>query len=226
MTKTKLILLRHGQSEWNKLNFFTGWVDVPLSTQGIQEAVDAGKKIKDVPIHIIFTSTLVRSLMTAMIAMTEHGSKRVPVIVHDEDQKLEGWSKIHSPATKESVVPVIRAQELNERMYGELQGLNKAETAEKFGAEQVRIWRRSYDVPPPGGESLEMTAARSIPYFLKTIVPYLQEGSNAFVVAHGNSLRAIMMHLDGLSKDEVLHLELGTGSPMIYEYENEKFTKL
>lgn len=225
MTKTKLILLRHGQSEWNRLNFFTGWVDIPLSAQGLQEALDAGKKITHVPIDIIFTSTLVRSLMTAMIAMTEHVSKRVPVIVHDEDKQLEGWSKIHSPAAKENVIPVIRAQELNERMYGELQGLDKAETAEKFGAEQVQIWRRSYDVPPPGGESLEITAARSIPYFLKTVVPYLEEGSNVFIVAHGNSLRSIMMHLDGLSKEEVLHLELATGDPVIYEYENEKFTK-
>lgn len=117
------------------------------------------------------------------------------------------------------------AWELNERMYGDLQGVNKKELAEKYGAEQVQIWRRSFDVPPPNGESLQMTAVRSIPYFEKKIIPYLKEGKNVFIAAHGNSLRSIIMDFENLSPDEVVRLELATGKPLIYQYENGRFTK-
>lgn len=221
----KLILMRHGQSQWNFLNLFTGWVDIPLSTAGVEESLKGGQAIKDEPIDIIFTSTLIRAQMTAMLAMTVHYSGKVPVILHPGEGHLEGWGKIYSPSAEDQTIPVIRAWELNERMYGELQGVNKKELADKFGKEQVQIWRRSYDVPPPGGESLEMTAARSIPYFEKNIVPCLDKGKNVFVAAHGNSLRSIIMKLDGLSADEVVRLELPTGLPVIYAYENGQFTK-
>lgn len=220
-----LILLRHGQSKWNKRNLFTGWVDVPLSALGIEEALDAGKQIREIPIDIIFMSSLIRSQTTAMLAMSLHSSGKVPVVLHPEESKLNTWGQIHSESTKKDTIPAIVAWELNERMYGELQGMNKAETAEKFGAEQVHIWRRSYDIPPPNGESLEMTAARSIPYFEDHILPHLKKGSNVFVSAHGNSLRSIIMYLDKLSKEEVLKLELPTGLPVIYDYKNNIFTK-
>lgn len=222
---SQLILLRHGQSEWNKRNLFTGWVDVPLSEEGIKEALAAGTLLSEIPIDIILTSTLVRAQMTALLAMSKHHSKKVPIVLHGGEGKLEEWGQIYSEETKNEVIPVIRSPELNERAYGELQGLNKQETAEKFGAEQVKLWRRSYDTPPPNGESLEMTAARSIPYFKQKILPLLEENKNVFVCAHGNSLRSIIMYLDGLSKDEVLHLELATGVPVIYEFSKGSFNK-
>lgn len=222
---SKLILLRHGQSIWNKSNLFTGWVDVPLSQQGIEESLSAGKLIKDVPIDMIFTSTLIRAQMTACLAMSQHSSNRSPIIIHSDEGKLEDWSKIYSEETKRQCIPIVRSWELNERMYGELQGLDKAQTAKKFGDEQVRIWRRSYDIAPPNGESLEMTAARSIPYFEEIILPLLAKSYNVLISAHGNSLRSIIMDLDKLSKEEVLNLEVPTGIPIIYEYTNAIFKK-
>ena len=222
---SKLILLRHGESEWNKLNQFTGWVDIPLSQKGIKEAIDGGKTIKDIPIDVIVMTTLIRSQMTAMLAMSQHSSGKVPIVLHPGEGKLEEWSKIYGEEAKAKSIPCITCWELNERMYGELQGLNKAKMAEKYGAEQVQIWRRSYDISPPNGESLKMTAERSIPYFKEKIVPMLHEGKNVLVSAHGNSLRAIIMDLDGLNKEEVLALEIPTGVPIIYDYENGKITK-
>ena len=221
----KLIMMRHGQSRWNELNQFTGWVDVPLSEKGIQEALDGGELIKNIPIDIIVTTTLVRAQMTAFLAMSRHASGKVPVVLHPGEGKLEEWGKIYGSEAEKNTVPVIRCWELNERMYGELQGLNKAETAAKFGADQVQIWRRSYDVRPPEGESLEMTAARSIPYFENVIVPLLKQGKNVFISAHGNSMRSIIMDLDNLSKEEVVKLEIPTGAPIIYDFTNGKFTK-
>lgn len=222
---SQLILLRHGQSEWNKRNLFTGWVDVPLSLEGIDEAFSAGDAIRDIPIDFIVTTTLMRAQMTAMLAMTRHSSGKVPVIMHTGEGNLEAWGKIHGHEAQTHVIPVIRCWELNERAYGELQGLNKTETAEKYGADQVKLWRRSFDVAPPGGESLAMTAGRSIPYFEKSIVPLLEQGKNVFVCAHGNSLRSIMMDLDGLSKEQVIHLELATGIPVVYQYKSGAFVK-
>lgn len=222
---TLLILLRHGQSEWNKRNLFTGWVDVPLSKQGIEEALKAGREIADLPIDVIFTTPLIRASMTAMLAMSEHSSGKVPVIIHSPEEKMGEWGKIHSEAAMKEIIPVYVAWQLNERMYGHLQGYNKAETAEKYGAEQVKIWRRSYDVKPPEGECLETTASRSIPFFEERVVPFLREGKNVFISAHGNSLRSIMMHLEGLSKEEVLHLELPTGEPVLYDYAKGAFTR-
>lgn len=222
---SKLILMRHGESCWNKLNVFTGWVDIPLSQKGIEEAIEGGKKIRDIPIDIIFTSTLVRAQMTTFLAMSQHKSGKVPVVIHPENHKLNSWGKIYNPETKANCIPVYYSSELNERMYGELQGMNKAETAKKFGETQFKLWRRSYDVAPPKGESLEMTAKRALPYFDEKIVPHLKAGKNVFVSAHGNSLRAICMELDNLSKDEVVKLEIPTGVPIIYNFEKGKFTK-
>lgn len=222
---SKLILLRHGESVWNKKNLFTGWVDIPLSLKGIDEALAAGEKIKKIPIDIIFTTTLVRAQQTAFIAMAEHDSNKVPVVLHTGEGKLDEWGRIYSKQTADATIPVIRAWELNERMYGELQGLNKDETRAKFGEEQVLIWRRSYDVRPPNGESLEMTAARAIPYFKEKVVPQLDLGKSVLICAHGNSIRSIIMVLDNLSKQEVLKLEIATGDPIIYDYTNGTFTK-
>lgn len=221
----KLILMRHGQSQWNLTNLFTGWVDIPLSIQGIEESLVGGKKIKDLPIDLIFTSSLIRAQMTAMLAMSAHHSGKVPVILHTGEGKLEEWAQIYSAETAAHTIPVIRAWELNERMYGELQGLNKAETAAKYGAQQVHIWRRSFDIAPPGGESLKLTAARTLPYFEQHIMPQLDKGLNIFIAAHGNSLRSIMMKIDQLTPEQILKLELATGVPIIYEYQNSQFTK-
>ncbi len=221
----KLILMRHGQSQWNLYNLFTGWVDIPLSAKGVQESLEGGRQIQNEPVDLIFTSSLIRAQMTAMLAMTVHHSGKVPVILHQDGGKSEDWSKIYSPLTQAQTIPVICAWELNERMYGELQGLNKADLAEKFGPEQVQIWRRSYDIAPPKGESLKMTATRTIPYFEQTIVPLIKQGLNIFIAAHGNSLRSIIMDLDELNEHEVVSLELPTGLPIIYNYENEQFIK-
>lgn len=220
-----LILMRHGQSEWNRLNIFTGWVDIPLSQKGIEEAICAGQMIRDLRIHIAVTTPLSRAWMTALLALSQNQKGYVPVILHPQEGKLEEWGQINSEESKAQTLPVIRAWELNERMYGDIQGLNKAETAQRFGADQVQIWRRSYDIAPPNGESLEMTAARALPYFKNKIIPWLREGRNVLVSAHGNSLRAIVMYLDGLSKEQVVHLEIPTGVPILYHYEAGNFTK-
>ncbi len=221
----KLILMRHGQSIWNKKNLFTGWVDIPLSEEGIQESIEGGKKIKNVPIDVIYTSTLVRAQMTVVLALLHHFSGKVPIFQHPGEGKLDAWGQIYSEETKKGIIPVYMAWQLNERMYGKLQGLNKAETAKKYGEQQVHIWRRSFDVAPPDGESLEMTAARTLPYFRSEIVPCLEKGKNVFISAHGNSLRSIIMDLDKLTKDEVVELELPTGEPLIYSYQKGLWNK-
>lgn len=221
----KLILLRHGQSAWNKENLFTGWVDIPMSEEGNRECLRAGQKIENIPIDVIYTSTLIRAQMTVPLVLLHHSSKKIPVFMHPGEGKLEEWAKIYSEEAKKQLIPVYRAWELNERMYGKLQGLNKAETAQKFGADQVQIWRRSFDTCPPEGESLAMTAARAWPYFQKQILPHLQKGETVLIAAHGNSLRAILMHIEHLDKEQVVKLELATGEPLIYTYNQGKWKK-
>lgn len=191
-----LVLLRHGESQWNLENRFTGWVDVPLSPKGEEEARQAGEKLKAANVHldIAFTSVLQRASRTMDIVLDILGQRGIPV---------------------------ERDQALNERHYGDLQGLNKAETAKKFGDEQVHIWRRSYDIAPPGGESLKDTAARTLPYYEAKILPMIKAGKNTLVAAHGNSLRSLVMHLDQLTKEQVLELNLGTGVPIVYELDKE-----
>ena len=184
-----LVLVRHGQSQWNLENRFTGWVDVPLSPQGEEEAARAGGLLATYHFDLAFTSALQRAQNTLRIMLRVMGNEELPVIANEA---------------------------LNERMYGMLQGLNKAETAERYGDEQVLIWRRSYDVAPPDGESLKDTAARVIPYVNQEIFPLLRAGKNVLVAAHGNSLRALVMQLEGMSPAEILQFEIPTAVPRVY----------
>jgi len=184
-----LAIVRHGQSLWNLENRFAGWVDVPLTAKGEHEARRAGERLTGRSFDVAYTSTLTRAQETLRIMLDTMGA----------------------------VVPVIRDQALNERHYGDLQGLNKQRTAEKYGEEQVRIWRRSYSTPPPNGEALQDTAARTLPFFDRAILGDIAQGKDVLVVAHGNSNRSIVMRLDGLSEDEVLALELDTGVPLVYD---------
>ncbi|KAL9682873.1 hypothetical protein QQ045_014683 [Rhodiola kirilowii] len=220
-----LILIRHGESLWNEKNLFTGCVDVPLTKRGVEEAIEAGKKICNIPVDMIYTSALIRAQMTAMLAMTQHRRKKVPIVLHDGNEQGRVWTQIYSEETKKQSIPVVRAWQLNERMYGELQGLNKQETADKYGKEKVHEWRRSFDIPPPNGESLEMCAERAVAYFRENIEPQLQSGKNIMIAAHGNSLRSIIMYLDKLTPEEVISLELATGVPMLYIFKEGKFTR-
>ena len=187
-----LILLRHGQSQWNLENRFTGWVDVELSDLGRKEAEEAGRKLKDFKIDKAYTSVLKRAMNTCDIALKAAGK---------------------------TGIPIERDEALNERHYGDLQGLDKAETAKKFGDEQVHIWRRSYDIAPPNGESLKDTAARTLPYFNERIMEELKEGKNILVAAHGNSLRSIVMDLEQMTREQVLELNIPTGVPLVYEFD-------
>lgn len=221
---SKLVLLRHGESVWNLKNIFTGWVDVPLSQNGIKEAETAGKKIADIEFDVVFSSMQIRAMETAMIALVQSHSGKAPVVIH-EDVEMKDKTGIHSEETLANILPIYHNWHLNERYYGELQGRNKAKVAEEFGDEQVHIWRRSYDVPPPNGESLKDTSERTIPFFVESVMPLLTEGKNVLVSAHGNSLRSIVMHIENLSKDAVLHLEIPTGTPLLYEFTQSKLKK-
>ena len=189
-----VVLIRHGESQWNLENRFTGWVDVPLSPKGEQEAREAGEKVRAFRFDHAFTSVLTRAIRTLEIVLDVIGQPGLPV---------------------------EQNQALNERMYGELQGLNKTETVEKYGEAQVKLWRRSYDVRPPGGESLQDTADRVLPYYRERLWPRLAKGETLLVVAHGNSLRALVMHLDRLSREEVLELNIPTGAPLLYELDEQ-----
>jgi 2,3-bisphosphoglycerate-dependent phosphoglycerate mutase len=224
---SKLILMRHGQSMWNAAKLFTGWVDVPLTNVGIEEAIAGGKKIAHIDIDEVHVSTLIRAQMTAMLALAQHNGGKTPVFqypepeggtdsVSENEARMIEWAQIKGDAGSTDLLPVYVSWQLNERMYGDLQGLNKDATRKKYGDEQVHIWRRSFDVPPPSGESLKLTAERTIPYLETTLIPALRSGNNVFVAAHGNSLRSIIMHIEGLSEEEVLSLEVPTGQPMAY----------
>lgn len=184
-----LMLVRHGQSQWNLENRFTGWIDIDLSEQGVREAREAGEKLKGYKFDVAFTSDLIRAQRTLDIILD--------IIERDN-------------------IPVYKDKALNERMYGDLQGLNKDETRQKYGAEQVKLWRRSFDVAPPNGESLKNTAERVIPYYEKYIVPELKAGKNVLVSAHGNSLRALLMYLENLTKEQIVETEIPTGFPRKY----------
>jgi 2,3-bisphosphoglycerate-dependent phosphoglycerate mutase len=189
----QLVIFRHGQSVWNLENKFTGWVDVELTPKGIEEAKHAGTKLRGFKFDYAYASDLKRAQDTLKLALETAN---------------------HPPITP------IYDKALNERMYGDLQGLNKAETVKKFGEEQVKIWRRSYDVPPPNGESLKDTAARVIPYFENEIIPKLKAGKNVVIAAHGNSLRALIMYLEKMTPQQILEFEIGTGEPRFYELDN------
>lgn len=185
----KLVIVRHGQSQWNLENRFTGWIDVDLSPAGIEEAEKAAVKLKDYKFDSAYTSDLKRAQRT------------LDIILEKTDQEN---------------IPVEKDKALNERMYGDLQGLNKDECRQKFGEDQVKIWRRSYDTPPPNGESLKDTADRVLPYYHTVIEPELKKGKDILISAHGNSLRALIMYLEKLSKEEILQTEIPTGKPKEY----------
>ncbi len=189
---TTVVLLRHGESQWNLENRFTGWTDVPLSEKGVEEARSAGEKLKGYAFDHAFTSVLKRAIDTLDIVLDIIGQKNIPI---DYDQAL------------------------NERHYGDLQGLNKAETAKKYGDAQVKLWRRSFDVQPPNGESLKNTLERVLPYWEANILPCVLKGERLIIAAHGNSLRSLVMHLDNLSREEVLELNIPTGVPLVYEFD-------
>jgi 2,3-bisphosphoglycerate-dependent phosphoglycerate mutase len=220
----KLILLRHGESLWNKKNVFTGWVDIPLSKNGINEAVKAGEQMADIDFDVVYTSVQVRAIETTMLAIAQNKSEKTPVIIHNNG-KMKEWANIYSQYMANNIIPVYSEINLNERYYGELQGKNKAETANEYGNELVHQWRRSYDVPPPNGECLKDTAERTIPFFKETILPQLSSGKNVLVSAHGNSLRSIIMYIEELTKEEVLDLEIPTGRPIFYSYKNGNLKK-
>lgn len=223
----QLILVRHGQSTWNAANRFTGWVDVPLNPVGRAEAMKAAEKLDGYRVQICFTSLLIRAIETATICLTEcetlcHG--KTPVLKHkDDDPHWHGWDKYEG--NKETELPVILSVALDERYYGDLQGFNKANMSEKYGKDVVHAWRRSFSVCPPGGESLEDTVNRTMPFFRSRILTHLKDGDNVLVAAHGNSLRAIIMELDNLSPQEVPGLELATGVPIIYNIDAEGTVK-
>ena len=191
-----LVLIRHGQSEWNEKNLFTGWKNPPLTEKGIEEAELAGKRIKNLNIHFshYFTSALIRAQETGEIILNQ----------------LE----------KEKIIKT-RSQNLNERDYGDLSGLNKDEAKKEWGEDQVHIWRRSFDIPPPGGESLKDTADRVLPYFEKEIKPLVEQGNNILICAHGNSLRSLIMSLEEISPSEIVKVEIGTGEPILFSYSTE-----
>jgi len=217
----KLVLIRHGESEWNKLNLFTGWTDVDLSEKGHEEAKNAGRLLKEegFDFDVCYTSLLKRAIHT---------------LNHVLDEMDRNW------------LPVIKSYKLNERHYGALQGLNKAETAEKYGAEQVKLWRRAYDVKPPAleldderaprnqamfrdipeeelplNESLETTVARAVPYFVEVIKEDMKAGKRVLIAAHGNSLRALVKYFDNMSNDEIIGVNIPTGSPLVYEFDDD-----
>ena len=201
MKSSYLVLIRHGQSEWNEKNLFTGWKDPKLTHKGVDEAIKAGKELKEAGYSFdkMFTSDLFRAQDTGRIILEQMD---IPSI------------------------EVIKDVSLNERNYGDLAGLNKDEARKKWGEDQVHIWRRSFDVPPPGGESLKDTAERVLPYYKENIIPELIEGLNILVAAHGNSLRALVMELEEISSEEIVELEISTGVPLVYKFEENKIERL
>tara|TARA_Y100001935_G_scaffold62280_1_gene52212 strand:- start:2010 stop:2633 length:624 start_codon:yes stop_codon:yes gene_type:complete len=196
MKQRNLILVRHGQSEWNEKNLFTGWENPGLTNKGKLEAENAGRLIKNLDINFdfLYTSALTRAQLTGSIILSE----------------LEQES-----------IPVFKDKALNERFYGDLQGLNKDECRQKWGEEKVQIWRRSYDKGPPGGETLKETGERVIPYFLEKIEPNLSNGANIIIAAHGNSLRSLIKHLDNVSDEDIVKLEIPTGAPIHYVFSED-----
>lgn len=215
----QLILLRHGQSQWNLENRFTGWVDVPLSEQGKKEASEAGLKLKDVKIDKVYTTPLQRANMTFRLAWEGMNDKRYPIFRYLEGG-MKDWAHFTARA-EENFIEVVLTTAFNERYYGDLQGLNKDESNAKFGEEQVHLWRRSYDVSPPNGESLKNTLERVLPVYNATVVEDLKAGKNVLISAHGNSLRAITKQLEGISDADIPSLEIPTGIPIVYELDGD-----
>lgn len=219
----KLVLIRHGQSIWNLQNRFTGWVDVSLSEKGLKEAKNAGKLLKDYKFDLAFTSTLIRAHETLFEVLKVNEKISNYQVLHD-DKSYDKFTPFKNFDKKTLMIKKDSA--LNERHYGNLQGLNKDETRKKVGEKQVHIWRRSYDVAPPYGESLKDTYNRAVPYFRYKILKEVKQGKNIIVSAHGNSLRAIIKYLEKISNNDIPNLELATGTPIVYNINKEgKITK-
>jgi 2,3-bisphosphoglycerate-dependent phosphoglycerate mutase len=216
MNLATMVLVRHGQSQWNLENRFTGWMDIPLSIKGRQEAISAGKKLKEMRFDIIYVSHLLRAIQTMHYILLELSDKRIPIIYHEEE-RIHEWE--HYNGDRNNEIPIYQSVDLAERYYGDLQGLNKAETMKKYGEAQVHLWRRSYDINPPHGESLKDTCERTIPYYKNHILPELQAGKNVLIVAHGNSLRSITKYVENISDQDIPNVEIPTGLPIIYTFD-------
>ncbi|KAJ7519229.1 hypothetical protein O6H91_20G029900 [Diphasiastrum complanatum] len=235
-TQSHLVLMRHGESMWNDLKLFTGDVDIPLTEKGVMEALEGGKAVSAIDFDIIFTSRLVRSKQTALIAMTQSKFKRVPVLVRggyygkgktgDENRlRLRDAAARALEHASCEMVPVYADPALNERCYGDLQGLSKEAAVKEFGLDMVKKWRRSHDTRPPNGESLQDTAKRVLACFHSTIMPRLMEGRKVLVVAHGNVLRCLLAHIAGLTDQEMLRLQIVTALPYAYAFDGKSFAE-
>ncbi len=216
---SRLYLVRHGQSIWNLQNRFTGWVDISLSRQGVVEAQQAAALLAGEHFDVAFTSALLRAQDTLYEILKQNLFCEQYVRVHE---KSSAWYEHFIPAEGDAnELCIYVSEKLNERYYGDLQGLDKEWARKEFGEQQVHLWRRSYDIPPPNGESLKMTAERTIPYYQEKIVPHLRNGERVLVSAHGNSLRSIVMHIEQMTPQQIIAYELETGSPHLYEFDDE-----
>ena len=216
---SRLFLVRHGQSIWNLQNRFTGWVDVSLSPQGVIEAQQAAAWLIDEVFDVAFTSTLLRAQDSLYEILRQNRHCAQYARVHEQNS---AWYERFTPAEGDAnVLKIYVSDKLNERYYGDLQGLNKDWASRHFGAEQVHLWRRSYNIPPPNGESLQMTAARTLPYYQARIVPRLQNGESVLISAHGNSLRSIIMHIEKMTPQQIIDYELATGAPHLYTFDDD-----
>lgn len=216
-----LILVRHGESRWNLSNKFCGWVDVPLSENGIKEALSTAKELEGLTLDVAFTSKLERAQETLLIILAKQ--KYTGIFQHDSG-RMAKWSR-YGNKCRAREIPVYSSEALNERYYGKLQGMDKDAARKKYGKEQVFVWRRSYDTAPPGGESLKDVYKRAVPYFQKKIFPELKKGKDVIVSAHGNSLRALIKYLDDIPDDKIPLLELSFGRPIIYRFAKGKLIK-
>ena len=214
---SQLLLVRHGQSVWNLQNRFTGWVDVSLSQQGVIEAQQAAVLLANEHFDVAFTSTLLRAQDSLYEILRQNRHCTQYVRVHEESA---AWYEHFTPTKGDAhELKIYVSEKLNERYYGDLQGMNKDWASQHYGTEQVHLWRRSYDIPPPNGESLQMTAARTLPYYKERILPHLQHGENVLVSAHGNSLRSIIMHIENMTPQQIIEYELSTGTPHVYTFD-------
>jgi 2,3-bisphosphoglycerate-dependent phosphoglycerate mutase len=211
----KLVLIRHGQSQWNLENRYTGWVDIPLSNQGREEAKDVGRIVKHILFDVAFSSKLIRAIETLLLVLSENQERKTPIFMPEGERERQ-WGGHYQPDPSREI-PVYRTLALNERYYGDLQGLNKGDTAERWGIDQVQLWRRSYEQAPPGGESLKDTVERVTPFLKEAIFPHLMKDRHILITAHGNILRAIVMVLEKLPSEKVAQLEIPTGSALVYE---------
>ncbi|MBD3209383.1 histidine phosphatase family protein [Candidatus Woesearchaeota archaeon] len=220
----RLILVRHGESRWNKDNKFTGWVDVPLSAIGIQEALICGEKLKGLDIDVAFTSRLERARETLLLILA--AQNKTGIFLHEKGLRRQ-WSKHNHGVLfdKKHEIPVFSSDKINERYYGALQGMDKDAARKKWGHDQVFMWRRGYDINPPRGESLKDVYRRAIPCFRKEIVSHLRRGKNVLVSAHGNSLRGIVKHIENISDKDIPHLELPYATPIVYGYKDGELSK-